>query len=138
MTGSFIVLVIFFIGKGWARLFPRGDRLESRFRTLNPEATRLPLYITLAKIINPHDFGLKEHAIAAITASSASQGSLSIVTFTVQRLFYVDNPITPATVILATLSIGLFGYGLTGLLRPVTVWGEWNPEPVQTASSPQT
>lgn len=104
-------------------LLPRGDKWAARYRISNPEG-RLPIYITLAKWLNPHSFGLKEHAIATITATSASQGSLSIVTFTVQRLFYPDNPLSAATVVLAPLSIALFGYGLTGLLQPVTVWGE--------------
>lgn len=31
-------------------------------------------------------------------------------------------PLSATTVVLSTLSIGLFGYGLAGLLRPVTVW----------------
>jgi len=97
--------------------------MAARWRERNPDKKRLPIYITLATFINPHSFGLKEHAIASITASSASQGSLSVVTFTVQRLFYEGNPLSAVTVILGILSISLFGYGLTGLLRPVTVWG---------------
>lgn len=122
-----MVLFIYFIGKGWALCLPRGDRIAARWRERHPDRRRLPLWITLVKFINPHSFGLKEHALASITASSASQGSLSVVTFTVQRLFYEGNPLNAATVILGILSISLFGYGLTGLLRPVTVWGksEW-------------
>lgn len=100
--------------------------MAARYRERHPEASSIPLYIKIATFINPHDFGLKEHSIAAITAASASQGSLSIVTFTVQRLFYEGNPLSAATVILSALSIALFGYGLTGLLRPVTVWGEFS------------
>lgn len=41
--------------------------------------------------------------------------------FAAQKLFY-DLPLSPATVILSTISIGLFGYGLCGLLRPICVW----------------
>ena len=119
-----MVLFIYFIGKAWSILLPRGDKIAARWRLNNPDKARLPLYVTLIKFINPHSFGLKEHAIASITASSASQGSLSVVTFTVQRLFYEGNPLNAATVILGILSISLFGYGLTGLLRPVTVWGK--------------
>jgi hypothetical protein len=119
-----MVLFIYFIGTTWSIVLPRGDRLEASWRERNADAKRLPFYILIAKFINPHSFGLKEHAIASITASSASQGSLSVVTFTVQRLFYEGNPLNAATVILGILSISLFGYGLTGLLRPVTVWGK--------------
>lgn len=118
-----MVLFIYFIGKAWSILLPRGDNIAARWKASNPDKSRLPLYIILIRFINPHSFGLKEHAIASITASSASQGSLSVVTFTVQRLFYEGNPLNAATVILGILSISLFGYGLTGLLRPVTVWG---------------
>ncbi|WWC69095.1 uncharacterized protein I206_103031 [Kwoniella pini CBS 10737] len=81
----------------------------------------LPFWIKVIKIVNPSPWGLKEHAIAAITASAASGGAGAISVFTVQDLFY-GIPLTATTVILSTLSIGLFGYGLTGLLRPITVW----------------
>lgn len=64
---------------------------------------------------------MKEHAIAAITASSASNAAEALWPFTVQKLFY-NQPLTPGLVIMATLSIGLFGYGLTGLFRPITVY----------------
>lgn len=41
--------------------------------------------------------------------------------FAAQDLFY-SLPISTTTVILSLLSIGLFGYGLSGLLRPIAVW----------------
>jgi len=41
--------------------------------------------------------------------------------FAAQNLFY-DLPISATTVVLTMISIGLFGYGLCGLLRPVAVW----------------
>lgn len=41
--------------------------------------------------------------------------------FAAQKLFY-DLPISPTTVVLTMISIGLFGYGLCGLLRPIAVW----------------
>jgi hypothetical protein len=41
--------------------------------------------------------------------------------FAAQDLFY-NLPLSAATVILATISIGLFGYGIAGLLRPIAVW----------------
>lgn len=45
----------------------------------------------------------------------------SVVVFAAQNLFY-DLPISTTTVILSTLSIGLFGYGVAGLIRPIAVW----------------
>lgn len=41
--------------------------------------------------------------------------------FAAQRLFYDMHP-SATTVILSTISIGLFGYGLCGVLRPICVW----------------
>ena len=41
--------------------------------------------------------------------------------FAAQDLFY-DVPLKPGTVIMSTISIGLFGYGIAGLLRPIAVW----------------
>jgi hypothetical protein len=95
--------------------------LEKKWKENKGEDAPLPRYIKFAKILNNGPFGLKEHAVAAITASSASNGTASIEVFTTQNLYYPDNPLSPLLVILATLSIGLFGYGLTGLFRPVTV-----------------
>jgi hypothetical protein len=37
-------------------------------------------------------------------------------------MLFFDQHLSATTVVLATLSIGLFGYGLTGLLQPMTVW----------------
>jgi hypothetical protein len=109
------------LGRAWAAFLPRGDRLEQRWLQKNDATTRRPWWLRAAILINPSPFGLKEHAVAAITASSASNGTASMSVFAVQNLFY-GIPLTATTVILSTLSIGLFGYGLTGLLRPMTVW----------------
>lgn len=123
--GSFICLIIWFAGRAWAAALPRGDKMDERWRKQvgedEADSTPLPLRIKVFKLLNPSLFGLKEHAVAAITASSASNGAASIQVFTTQNLYYPDNPLTPMIVILATLSIGLFGYGLTGLFRPITV-----------------
>ena len=64
---------------------------------------------------------MKEHAVCAITATSASNGRASVTVFAAQDLFY-NLSISTVTVILSTISIGLFGYGIAGLLRPITVW----------------
>jgi hypothetical protein len=41
--------------------------------------------------------------------------------FAAQDLFY-DLPLSATTVVLSVISIGLFGYGLCGILRPICVW----------------
>jgi OPT family oligopeptide transporter len=66
-------------------------------------------------------WGLKEHAICSITATSASNASASVTVFAAQDLFY-NLPLSATTVVLSTISIGLFGYGIAGLLRPIAVW----------------
>ncbi|KAJ6121123.1 hypothetical protein N7523_005403 [Penicillium sp. IBT 18751x] len=38
------------------------------------------------------------------------------------EVLFCDLPLRPVTVILATISIGLFGYGICGFLRPIAVW----------------
>ncbi|KAL1412167.1 hypothetical protein Q8F55_003176 [Vanrija albida] len=120
ISGTFIVLIIWFLGRLWALALPRGDRLLARWSERGG-AGKKPLWLSAALLLNPGPFTLKEHAVAAITASSASNGAASVSVFTVQKLFY-NTGLNAATVILSTLSIGLFGYGLTGILRPMTVW----------------
>ncbi|KAJ3339441.1 hypothetical protein HDU93_008256 [Gonapodya sp. JEL0774] len=120
IQGTFIVLIAHFLGRAWAAVFPRGDLLEARWRADNGNGA-LPLKIRFFKFLNPGAWGLKEHAICAITASSASNSVASVVVFAAQNLFY-DIPLSATTVVLGVISIGLFGYGLCGVFRPVAVW----------------
>ncbi|KAL2190256.1 OPT superfamily oligopeptide transporter [Thermothelomyces heterothallicus CBS 203.75] len=120
IQGTFIVLIAYFLGNGWAALLPRGDRLLARWRERGGLG-RPPLWITLANFLNPGPWNLKEHAICAITATSASNAAASVQVFAAQDLFY-DLPLSATTVVLAVISIGLFGYGLCGIMRPVAVW----------------
>jgi hypothetical protein len=78
-----------------------------------------------------------KHVVASIIASSASYGSTSVLNFAVQRvsflpnsstrsneyfqLFY-DTKVRATTAVLATFSTAVFGYGIVGLLRPLTVY----------------
>ncbi|KAH7028129.1 OPT oligopeptide transporter [Microdochium trichocladiopsis] len=120
IQGTFIVLIAYFLGRGWAAVLPRGDKFEARWRERGGQG-KLPLHIAIIKFLNPGPWGLKEHAICSITATSASNASVSIQVFTAQSLFYDSFP-SATTVICSIISIGLFGYGLCGLLRPITVW----------------
>ena len=127
IQGTFIVLIAYFLGKGWVALFPRGDKLEARWRAraghagAGANAVALPLWIRLVSFLNYGPWNLKEHAVASITATSASAAAASVQVFAAQDLFY-DLPISATTVVLSTISIGLFGYGLCGILRPIMVW----------------
>lgn len=71
--------------------------------------------------MNPGPFGLKEHSICVITATAAGYVTDATTVFAAQKLFY-NLPLSPATVILGIISIGLFGCGLCGFMRPFAVW----------------
>ncbi|KAJ5202296.1 hypothetical protein N7449_004375 [Penicillium cf. viridicatum] len=120
IQGTFIVLISYFVGNAWAKFLPRGDKLEARWRAKGGQG-KLPLWITVAKFFNTGEWSLKEHAICSITATSASNAAPTSQVFAAQDLFY-DLPISAATVILSMISIGLFGYGICGILRPIAVW----------------
>jgi hypothetical protein len=117
------VLIAYFVGNAWAAFLPRGDKLEAKWRERGggKDGEKPPLYIRLASLINHGPWGLKEHAVVAITATSASNATASITVFAAQDLFY-DLPLSATTVILTVISIGLFGYGVAGILRPIAVW----------------
>lgn len=114
------MLISYFIGNAWANLLPRGDRLESRWREKGGQG-KLPRWITVMKFVNNGPWSLKEHSICAITANSASNAAGPSTAFAAQKLFY-DIPLNAVTVILTTVSIGLFGYGICGIMRPFAVW----------------
>ncbi|KAI8264095.1 Oligopeptide transporter 8 [Colletotrichum sp. SAR11_239] len=120
ISGTFIVLIAYFMGKAWANFLPRGDKLEARWREKGGEGTP-PRWIRTVSFLNHGPWNLKEHAICAITATSASNAAASITVFAAQDLFY-DLPLSPATVVLSVISIGLFGYGICGIMRPIAVW----------------
>lgn len=114
------MLIAYFLGQAWAKFLPRGDRLEARWRAKGGQG-KVPFWIALVSFFNYGEWGLKEHAICSITATAASNAAASSTVFSAQLLFY-DLPLSPTTVVLTVISIGLFGYGLCGILRPVTVW----------------
>lgn len=120
ISGTFIVLIGYFAGKAWSNVLPRGDKLEASWREKNNQGD-LPAWIRFFKFINPGPWGLKEHAICSITATSASNAAASIQVFAAQDLFY-DLPLSATTVVLTVISIGLFGYGICGVMRPIAVW----------------
>lgn len=114
------MLIAYFLGKMWAAVLPRGDKHEARWREKGGDG-KLPLSIRALKILNPGPWTLKEHAVCAITATGASNGAASVQVFAAQDLFY-DLPLSATTVVLSCISIGLFGYGLCGVMRPIAVW----------------
>ncbi|KAJ5698727.1 OPT superfamily oligopeptide transporter [Penicillium macrosclerotiorum] len=111
IQGTFIVLISYFLGKAWANFLPRGDNFEARWRARGG----------ILKFLNNGPWTLKEHAVCSITATAASNASVASEVFSAQILFY-NMSLSPATVILSTISIGLFGYGICGIMRPIAVW----------------
>ncbi|KAG9126508.1 hypothetical protein FRC07_003176 [Ceratobasidium sp. 392] len=111
VSGIFLLLLVYTIGNAWAILLPRSETFESR----------IPWLVPVIRFINPGPFGLKEHAVATLIATTAAYGSTAVNIFAVQRLFY-DADVNASTAVLATFSTACFGYGLVGLLRPLTVY----------------
>ncbi|KAG6007738.1 hypothetical protein E4U21_005577 [Claviceps maximensis] len=120
ISGTFIVLIAHWMGKAWAAVLPRGDRQELQWRQQGGQGD-LPRRIRITRFLNPGAWNLKEHTVCAITATSASNAAASITVFTAQNLFY-DLPLNATTIVLSIISIGLFGYGICGILRPICVW----------------
>jgi hypothetical protein len=108
------------MGNAWANLLPRGDRLEAHWRSRGGQGV-VPHWIKVVSLFNYGPWGLKEHAICSITANSASNAIVVTQVYSAQELFY-NLPLSPVTVVLATLSIGLFGYGIAGMIRSFAVW----------------
>jgi hypothetical protein len=124
LQGTFIVLIAYFAGEVWARFLPRADHYEAKLRQqgrLDRLSSSERIWLKTLRFVNPGPWGLKEHGICAITANSASNAISASQVFAAQSLFY-DLPLSPVTVILSIISIGLFGYGLCGIFRPITVW----------------
>lgn len=108
----FLLLIIYTIGNAWATFFPRRSWVEG---------TRLHRLGPIFAFLNPGKFLLKEHVVASLLASTAAAGSTAVNNFAVQRLYY-DTHVDALTAVLATFSTACFGYGLVGIMRPLTVY----------------
>ncbi|KAG6812896.1 hypothetical protein H0H92_015631 [Tricholoma furcatifolium] len=64
---------------------------------------------------------IANHVVATLVASTAAYGSTAVANFAVQRLYY-NTHVEGLTAVLATFSTACFGYGITGILRPLTVY----------------
>lgn len=89
---------------------PRPDRFKSAW-----------LQSTLRFLNSGQPFGIKEHVVASLIASSGNNGLSGVEIYAVERLFY-DRAVTATTAILATFSISLCGFVLAGVLRPLIVY----------------
>ncbi|KIJ62124.1 hypothetical protein HYDPIDRAFT_114969 [Hydnomerulius pinastri MD-312] len=108
----FLLLLIYSAGVAWAKVFPKRSWVEG---------TRLAGLGAIFEFINPGEFKIKEHVISSLVASTAAYGNTAVMNFAVQRLYY-NTDVKATTAVLATFSTACFGYGLCGLLRPLTVY----------------
>ncbi|KAJ8693416.1 hypothetical protein PTI98_008409 [Pleurotus ostreatus] len=112
VSTSFLLLLIYTSGNIWARIFPRRSWVEgTRFHSIG----------SLLHFINPGEFRIKEHVVASLVASTAAGGSSAVMNFAVQRLYY-DTRVSASTAVLATFSTACFGYGIVGILRPLSIY----------------
>ncbi|CAE6446396.1 unnamed protein product [Rhizoctonia solani] len=98
VSGIFLLLLVYTIGNAWAILLPKPEQFENRIPWLVPI-----------------------HAVATLIATTAAYGATAVNIFAVQRLFY-NAEVNAATAVLATFSTACFGYGIVGILRPLTVY----------------
>lgn len=103
-------VLVFVFGEAWALATPRHDRFKWKW-----------LQATLRFLNSGQPFGIKEHVVAALIASSGNNGLSGVEIYAVERLFY-NKSVTAATALLATFSISLCGFVFAGILRPLIVY----------------
>ncbi|OTB05950.1 hypothetical protein M426DRAFT_121631 [Hypoxylon sp. CI-4A] len=106
----FIQLLVFVFGEAWALFTPRPDRFKSKW-----------VQSTLRFVNSGQPFGIKEHVVASLVASSGNNGLSGVEVYAVERLFY-NRSVSASTAVLATFSISLCGFVLAGVLRPLIVY----------------
>ncbi|KAL4803348.1 OPT oligopeptide transporter protein-domain-containing protein [Aspergillus unguis] len=110
VSAVFLQLLVFIFGKAWATFTPRPERFKKAW-----------LRTVLRFMNSGQHFGIKEHVVAALIASSGNNGLSGVEVHAVERLFY-DIHISAATAVLSTFSIVLCGFVLAGILRPLIVY----------------
>ena len=101
---------MFVFGQAWALLTPSPDRFKWK-----------PIQATLKFLNSGQPFGIKEHVVSALIASSGNNGLSGVEIYAVERLFY-DRAVSATTAVLGTFSISLCGFVLAGVLRPLIVY----------------
>ncbi|KAL4880298.1 OPT oligopeptide transporter protein-domain-containing protein [Aspergillus karnatakaensis] len=110
VSAVFLQLLVFIFGKAWQLSTPNPDRFKS------------PWVRKVLQFLNSgQHFGIKEHVVAALIASSGNNGLSGVEVHAVERLFY-NIHISAATAVLSTFSIALCGFVLAGILRPLIVY----------------
>ncbi|KAF7558226.1 hypothetical protein G7Z17_g96 [Cylindrodendrum hubeiense] len=110
VSAVFLQLMVYVFGEAWAFATPRPDRFKWR-----------RLQNTLRFLNSGQPFGIKEHVVASLIASSGNNGLSGVEIYAVERLFY-KQAVSVSTALLATFSISLCGFVLAGVLRPLIVY----------------
>lgn len=103
-------MFVFVFGEAWALLTPNPDRFKWRW-----------LRNTLRFLNFGQHFGIKEHVVASLIASSGNNGLSGVEIYAAERLFY-NQTVSATTAVLGTFSISLCGFVLAGVLRPLIVY----------------
>ncbi|KAF7176115.1 hypothetical protein CNMCM7691_001591 [Aspergillus felis] len=110
VSAIFIQLLVYVVGQAWALFTPRPDRFRWKW-----------LRRTLEFLNFGQPFGIKEHVVASLIASSGNNGLSGVEVYAVERLFY-NISVSATTAVLGTFSISLCGFVLAGILRPLIVY----------------
>ncbi|KAJ5805927.1 OPT peptide transporter Mtd1 [Penicillium pulvis] len=110
VSAVFLQLLVFVFGEAWAFFTPNPDRLKTSW-----------LRKTFKFFNFGQPFGIKEHVVASLIASSGNNGLSGVEVYAIERLFY-DRGISATTAVLATFSISLCGFVLAGALRSLIVY----------------
>lgn len=105
-----ILVLVYIFGEAWAIFTPRPDRFKQRW-----------VQKTLSFLNFGQPFGIKEHVVASLIASSGNNGLSGVEVYAAERLFY-DRSVSASTAVLATFSISLCGFVVAGVLRPLIVY----------------
>ncbi|KAF2772894.1 OPT superfamily oligopeptide transporter [Teratosphaeria nubilosa] len=110
VSAVFIQLLAFAMGEAWALFTPKPDGCKWSW-----------LRSTLRFLNFGQPFGIKEHVVAALIASSGNNGLSGVEIYAVERLYY-NRAVSATTAVLATFSISLCGFVVAGVLRPLIVY----------------
>ncbi|GAB7352500.1 hypothetical protein MBLNU459_g2902t1 [Dothideomycetes sp. NU459] len=102
----FIAVIAYVLGEALAAL---GEAMSA-----------VPFLRPVGRILNPHPFNSKEHALIIIMASAAATAAVATEILAAQKLYYNMDP-NPGAAVFLVISSQLLGYGIAGLLRDVLV-----------------
>ncbi|KAF2168188.1 hypothetical protein M409DRAFT_65680 [Zasmidium cellare ATCC 36951] len=111
VSATFLQIIIFVCGEAWARLTPRPDRFS--------RSSKVSAILRFMNSGQP--FGIKEHVVASLIASSGNNGLSGVEIYAIERLYY-NRSVQALTVVMGTFSISLCGFVVAGLLRPLVVY----------------